>query len=641
MSGSVPEATQKQRRKQVLYGAHHPFEPSTFPKIMPVLRHPFLKDGIEARAYQIAATQACVQCSTLLVMPTGFGKTAVQWNCIADALQSGVEKIVITAPTVGLVEQQRRMIVERIEIDSNVVQTYTGSNRPIKRGEIWKQATIVIATPQVIRNDVDSGLIHLKDVGLLIIDEAHHAKGNHATAQVADRYKAQCENPWLVAATASPGSTQTAIRQLWNRLNVHRLFVAKREDDLLQPYAVDMNIATIRVMLDATTVALMEPLETHQFEETDALKRQGFLAPTEHLTAGLIEEAAQRASIAISRKDPRGYDAARRISDVRRMHMLLDLLKTQGVRSARSYLQRADEQLRAGERSTSRFLKKHVIHNFRQAIETMDECHPKSKIVADLVVEHLEQNPDDRILIFSEYRDTVDHLVHDLNRIPGAIVDRFIGQSKRGKREGMTQKQQLAQLERFRNGEINVLVATSVGEEGLDVPSASMVLFYEPVPSAIRAIQRRGRTARERSGSVHVLVANNTRDVHVLYASRNREKRMHNVLARMRLETPLGAYKKRKEGKLLDFDIVEEGSTQGAIEFLNSERVRLKSIEKEAEEKSDATTSADNESQQTRKLHTRARSQKSLFDFEENAPDPWKPVLDGRTSSTDDHRSSS
>jgi Fanconi anemia group M protein len=608
---------------------------------MPVLRHPFLKDGIEARAYQIAATQACVRCSTLLVMPTGFGKTAVQWNCIADALQSGMEKIVITAPTVGLVEQQRRMILERIEIDSDSVQTYTGSNRPVKRGEIWKQATIVIATPQVIRNDVDSGLIHLKHVGLMIIDEAHHAKGNHATAQVADRYQTQCSEPWLIAATASPGSTQNAIRQLWNRLNVHRLFVANREDDLLQPYAVDMNIATIRVMLDAKTVALLEPLEADQFQETDALKRQGFLPPTEHLTAGMIEEGAQRASIAISRKDPRGYDAARRISDVRRMHMLLDLLKTQGLRSARSYLQRADEQLREGERSTSRFLKKNVIHNFRQTVEIMEECHPKPKIVEDLVAEHLEQNPDDRILIFSEYRDTVEHLVADLNEIPDAVVDRFIGQSKRGKREGMTQKQQLEQLERFRSGDINVLVATSVGEEGLDVPSASMVLFYEPVPSAIRAIQRRGRTARERSGSVQVLVANNTRDVHVLHASRNREKRMHNVLARMRLETPLGSYKIRKEGKLLEFEIFDEEKTQGAIEFLKSERIRLKSIEQEPENSSKQNETQALAPSSTPVVHMRSRAQKSLFDFEEDSSDPWNPVLDGRDSTTNNHGSSS
>ena len=596
---------------------------------MPVLNHPFLRDGIEARGYQIAATQACVRCSTLLVMPTGFGKTAVQWNCIADALDSGIEKIVITAPTVGLVEQQRRMILERIVIEPDNVRTYTGSDRPAKRGEIWGQATIIVATPQVIRNDVDSGLIHLEKVGLLIIDEAHHAKGNHATAQVADRYESQAAEPWLVAATASPGSSQKGIEQLWHRLNVKRIFVAKREDDLLQPYAVDMNIATIRVMLDSTTLALLEPLEAHQFQETDALKRQGFLAPTEHLTAGLIEEAAQRASIAISRRDPRGYDAARRISDVRRMHMLLDLLKTQGVRSARSYLERADEQLREGERSTSRFLKKQVIHAFRQAVHEMDECHPKSALVRQLVQEHLEHHPEDRILIFSEYRDTVEHLVQDLNQIPDATVDRFIGQSKRGKREGMTQKQQLAQLERFRNGEMNVLVATSVGEEGLDVPSASMVLFYEPVPSAIRSIQRRGRTARERSGSVHVLVANDTRDVHVLHASRNREKRMHSVLARMRLERPLESYKVRKEGKLLEFAIVDGDSSQKALEFLEDERQRLKTIEKRPAVEKEAQSRSEISPQQSPELHTRSRSQKSLFEFEETSSDPWSPVLDG------------
>ena len=599
---------------------------------MPVLSHPFLRDGIEARGYQIAATQACIRCSTLLVMPTGFGKTAVQWNCIADALDSGVEKIVITAPTVGLVEQQRRMILERLRIDAECVRTYTGSDRPAKRGDIWNEGTIIIATPQVIRNDVDSGLIHLNNVGLLIIDEAHHAKGNHATAQVADRYRSQASEPWLVAATASPGSTQNAIRQLWDRLNVNRIFVAKREDDLLKPYAVDMNIATIRVMLDAKTLALLEPLEAHQFEETDALKRQGFLAPTGHLTAGLIEEAAQRASIAISRNDPRGYDAARRISDVRRMHMLLDLLKTQGLRSARSYLERADEQLREGERSTSRFLKKQVVHNFRQTVQGMDECHPKPAYVRQLVQEHLEKHPNERILIFSEYRDTVDHLVDDLNQVPNAVVDRFIGQSKRGKREGMSQKQQLEQLERFRNGEMNVLVATSVGEEGLDVPSASMVLFYEPVSSAIRTIQRRGRTARERSGSVHVLVANDTRDVHVLHASRNREKRMHSVLGRMRLETPLGSYKVRKEGKLLEFSVVEGETNQPALEFLEQEKVRLKSIEKEAQNKSEANSNKKQKGNSTSAptLHTRSRSQKSLFDFGEDSNDPWDPVLDGR-----------
>ena len=177
---------------------------------------------------------------------------------------------------------------------------------------------------------------------------------------------------------------------------------------------------------------------------------------------------------------------------------------------------------------------------------------------------------------------------------------------------------------------MNVLVATSVGEEGLDVPSASMVLFYEPVPSAIRAIQRRGRTAREQSGSVHVLVANATRDVYVLHASRNREKRMHNVLARMRLEIPVGSYEVRKEGNLLEFEIVDGDSRRPALEFLKEERLRLKYIEKEtkvnASEKNAETSS--NDSPKTPALHTRSPSQKSLVEFGEDAVEPWRPILD-------------
>ena len=227
--------------------------------------------------------------------------------------------------------------------------------------------------------------------------------------------------------------------------------------------------------------------------------------------------------------------------------------------------------------------------------------------------------------------DTVDHLVEDLNQIENAVVDRFIGQSKRGKREGMSQKQQLEQLERFRNGDINVLVATSVGEEDW---------MFQALPWSCFTSLFRVRFVRFSDGDVlHVRAAvlfmcslQTTRDVHVLHASRNREQRMHNVLARMRLETPLGSYKIRKEGKLLDFEIVEGDQRQPALEFLEQEKTRLKSIELDAEQ--DKQANSENSSPSTSNnpptLHTRPRSQKSLFDFEEDTSDPWKPVLDGR-----------
>ncbi|MCH1442976.1 MAG: hypothetical protein L7U53_03795, partial [Candidatus Poseidoniaceae archaeon] len=278
-------------------------------------------------------------------------------------------------------------------------------------------------------------------------------------------------------------------------------------------------------------------------------------------------------------------------------------------------------------------LKKAVIHNFRLAVESIQECHPKSPQVSEVVSKHLEDFPEARVLIFSEFRDTVSHLVEDLNTIPGANVDRFIGQSKRGKRQGMTQKQQLEQLERFREGEINVLVATSVGEEGLDVPSASMVLFYEPVPSAIRAIQRRGRTARQSSGSVHVLVANNTRDVYVLQASQIKEARMHSVLGRMRDITTLTS-DRIADLSLPEFTVKLDDNSISAGEFLLSEIARYKSIEEEEEDLKEEikdSNKIESSDPKDKKVYTRSRGQKSLFEFGSGEKsDPWKPILDGR-----------
>jgi len=90
----------------------------------------------------------------------------------------------------------------------------------------------------------------------------------------------------------------------------------------------------------------------------------------------------------------------------------------------------------------------------------------------------------------------------------------------------MNQSQQKEILQDFRDGEYNVLVATSVAEEGLDIPQVGLVVFYEPVPSGVRSIQRRGRTGRADKGQVKVLIAEGTRDEGYWHASKSREDKM-------------------------------------------------------------------------------------------------------------------
>ena len=216
-----------------------------------------------------------------------------------------------------------------------------------------------------------------------------------------------------------------------------------------------------------------------------------------------------------------------------------------------------------------------MIHAFRNAAKDVGELHPKPAYVRNLVEVQRVKNPQSKVLIFTEYRDTVEHLVEGLQEIEGVLVDKFIGQSGKGKRKGMTQRQQLAQLNRFREGDLNVLVATSVGEEGLDVPAADLVILYEPVASAIRAIQRRGRTARQRAGSVHTLIAAGTRDEFVNSAAGRREAKMYTLLQRIHDRGRLPRRPPPPSDVLEAFSISSEGNILTPTDFIDQESARL------------------------------------------------------------------
>ncbi len=542
---------------------------------MATVIHPFLTDGVQARAYQMRALRSALTSSTLMVMPTGFGKTAVEWMAMAEALRLQRGKILLIAPTTGLVDQQRRMATDMLNLEADSIITYTGEIAPAKRPPLWEKGIVIMATPQVIRNDATTGTIDLKDVGLLIVDEAHHSTGNHAYAQVGDLYLSTHPEALVLGATASPGSTEANILEVARRLGIERLDVSKKDDPLLEPYTVKLDVVPHRLSLPEELTNLLEPLQSHQDGEAEHLRRLGFLAPTGHLSSKLIEEAQRRASMAIQRRDRRGYDAARRIGDLRRTHLLLDLLRTQGTTSAQSFLQRAEEDGRTGERTTNRFVGLPAIHAFRTAAKTKSELHPKPGYVRELVETQHARNAESKILIFTEYRDTVEHLVAMLSDLEGINVDKFIGQSGKGKRKGMTQRQQLAQLNRFREGDLNVLVATSVGEEGLDVPAADLVILYEPVASAIRAIQRRGRTARQRAGSVHTLIAVGTRDEFVNSAAERREAKMYTLLHRIHQRGRLPRRPPPPADVLAAFTVDHDGQTMNAQAFIDQEAARL------------------------------------------------------------------
>ena len=227
----------------------------------------------------------------------------------------------------------------------------------------------------------------------------------------------------------------------------------------------------------------------------------------------------------------------------------LEMVETQGLTALRNYLEKVKEDAASeeGSKASRAIVSSDEFEQLEQMMEGLHMEHPKISRVMGIVSHQINEKPDSRVLVFTQYRDTCDMVANYLSRIDGVSVSKLIGQSGRCGEKGLRQKEQIGVLDRFRQGEFNTLVATSVGEEGLDVANTDLVIFYEPVPSEIRSIQRRGRTGRSRAGQVIVLVTAGTRDEASLNASEKKERDMRKRLYSLKQQWDRESSKAKKD----------------------------------------------------------------------------------------------
>src|SRR5207245_1493807 len=146
------------------------------------------RETVEERAYQVNIARACLERSTLVVLPTGIGKTVIAAMVIAEVLRRRGGRILFLAPTKPLVEQHAASMRKVLVVDR--ITLFTGeATAPEDRELLWRENKIIVSTPQVIRNDVRAERISLDDVSLIVFDEAHRAVGDYAYVDVAAAYK--------------------------------------------------------------------------------------------------------------------------------------------------------------------------------------------------------------------------------------------------------------------------------------------------------------------------------------------------------------------------------------------------------------------------------------------------------------------
>ena len=497
------------------------------------VEHQLIKpDAIEDRDYQRTLSDIASKESALIVLPTGMGKTVVALRVVANVLLKG-GKALFLAPTKPLVEQHASYLKEFLV--GRKVGVMTGENPPEEREAIWIESDVIASTPQVVANDLRYERVDLRNIKLIIFDEAHRAVGSYAYVDVAAAYREY--DGLVLGMTASPGSNRARIKEVCANLGIERIELRSESDPDVAKYVHDIQIDAIEVEVPPDmkrVIFVLRALFEKYVAELVQLKAVDPKRPANRKYLLEVGRALQQRS----RSGERHRNLFRAMSlqaMAVKVDHALELAETQGTTALREYLGRlrAESESEEGSKASREIVKAAEYVKAMELVHQMRGEHPKLSRIMTIVARQIQEKPESRIIVFTHYRDTCDLMASKLAEVEGAKVAKLVGQADRGQEKGLKQREQIGVLDQFRSGASNVLVATSVGEEGLDVTSTDLVIFYEPVPSEIRSIQRRGRTGRKRSGKVVVLVTRATRDEAYLYASINKERSMRKGLSRL------------------------------------------------------------------------------------------------------------
>ena len=494
-----------------------------------------LSSNFEAREYQRKIASVATSTNTLVVLPTGLGKTIIAIMVAAEMLERNPEsKVMILAPTRPLVLQHLRAFGEGLKLPEGSMAALTGTVDPGEREVIWMRSRVIFATPQTVYNDVRHGRVSLQDVVLAVFDEAHRSVKDYTYTKLATKYREMALHPLIMGLTASPGASKEKINEIKRNLFIEAVEARSEESEDVRGYVERTNIATIKVKVPdeyyETTLRLREMYN----DRVKKLLGGGFLRNNRVSKKALLEARmaiSARLKSAQASGGQKGYIFGAIINQAQAVAILhaLEMIETQGAPPLLRYLEKMREKPDKGKAISSLLRDPKWLKAEEEAMKLASTPHPKISVMLSTVDQQLKRKPDSRVIVFTQYRDTIEDIVRALDKV-GLSARRFVGQSDREGSKGMDQHLQTETLDLFRKGEFQVLVSSSIGEEGLHVPDVDLVVFYEAVPSEIRYIQRRGRTGRTAEGKVVILLAEGTVDESYYYSTLLKESRMRDLV---------------------------------------------------------------------------------------------------------------
>ncbi|KAH8792735.1 hypothetical protein BGZ57DRAFT_872251 [Hyaloscypha finlandica] len=484
------------------------------------------------RDYQYSIVKHGLFNNLLVALPTGLGKTFIAATIMLNFFRWTKDaKIVFVAPTKPLVAQQVDACFNIVGIPKSQTTMLTGEQVPALRKDEWDTKRVFFMTPQTLDNDLASGIADPKNIVLLVVDEAHRATGNYSYVKVVNFMRRFNKSFRILALTATPGASVEAVQEVIDGLEISKVEIRTEESIDLQQYVHRRNIDQIlldpsdeMIMVKDLFAKALQPLVNQLCGQNAYWNKD----PMSLTPFGMMQARKNWFKSEPARRASQGLKGMMNglFSILASVAHSIKLLNFHGIgpfySSIKDFKQGVDDKNKPSK------YKKQIVDcpEFKKMMDRIqlwlskDDFvgHPKLTYLCDTILNHFldagegrlgENAPPSatRVIVFAEFRDSAEDIARVLNRHgPMIRASVFVGQADSKRSEGMKQQKQQETIQKFKNGVFNVIVATSIGEEGLDIGQVDLIVCYDASASPIRMLQRMGRTGRKRAGNIVLLL---------------------------------------------------------------------------------------------------------------------------------------
>nr|CCA17392.1 DEAD/DEAH box RNA helicase putative [Albugo laibachii Nc14]CCA24367.1 DEAD/DEAH box RNA helicase putative [Albugo laibachii Nc14] len=483
----------------------------------------------QIREYQVSIAEKAMYHNTLVSLPTGLGKTLIASVVMHNFYRwfpNG--KVIFLAPTKPLVTQQIQACYEINGLPLDQTAEIQGNVPKESRRKWWKQKRIFFCTPQSFTNDVKEGIFKdAHQIVCLIIDEAHRARGNYAYCMAIQELKRYTNWFRIVALSATPGSKVEFIQEIITNLQISHIEARTMDDSDVKKYMFERKEEIIKCPVSEEIKVIGNLIDRLLEKLLHRLAQYGVMqaGSPEKLTQFYLLQARDH-----FRNTKRSQYQSHQIHIIEGDFGLLlswvharKLLMVHGIKPCTGYIEVWRQDTKRISWSKRDLMESNEFKGLVEYLESMgskeglSQDHSKLDVLRKILEKHFtESKKETKAIVFTQFRASVDIIQDRLSKSESIRAERFIGQSSVTSscfntklvenQRGQTQKHQQEIITNFKAGTINVLVATCIAEEGLDIGQVDLIVLYDTVTSPVRLIQRMGRTGRKRIGNVVILV---------------------------------------------------------------------------------------------------------------------------------------